>query len=319
MRKLLSVIIPIYNVEKYLDKCILSVINQTYTNLEIILVDDGSKDASRLICDKYAKQDNRIIVIHKENAGLSSARNKGLDVAKGEYIAFLDSDDYISEEMYEKLIDVIEFNNCDIAACAVQSVLENGQVINKINYDNSLSLLSMPEVITDLYGQTKVRFEVWNKVFTRQIIGKTRFILGQIYEDVNFDRLVFTRITKYGFLNTPLHFYLTKREGNTNSYFSEKKLNIYNELDKFIETVKELNLSEDIVERFEKIKLNFCMSHILAIKEYKVTKEVKDFLKQKFKELKRKNKNNKYVSKIPVLVFSFSPRLYKKLVKIKAK
>ena len=102
MDKLISVIVPIYNVEKYLTKCIESIINQTYKNLEIILVDDGSPDKSPIICDEYAKKDNRIKVIHKKNGGLSDARNYGMSLATGEYISFIDSDDYIDEEMYEK-------------------------------------------------------------------------------------------------------------------------------------------------------------------------------------------------------------------------
>ena len=103
MNKLISIIIPVYNVEKYLEDCLNSVVNQTYKNLEIILIDDGSTDNSGKICDLYAKKDNRIVVIHKENAGVSSARNVGLKIAKGLYIGFVDPDDYIAEDMYEIL------------------------------------------------------------------------------------------------------------------------------------------------------------------------------------------------------------------------
>ena len=104
---MISVIVPIYNVEKYLIKCIESIINQTYKDLEIILVDDGSTDSSGKICDEFATKDNRIKVIHKKNGGLSSARNIGLDICKGNYISFIDSDDYIELDMYEKMIKII--------------------------------------------------------------------------------------------------------------------------------------------------------------------------------------------------------------------
>ena len=108
MKELISIIVPIYNVEKYIHKCIESIINQTYKNLEIILVDDGSPDNCGNICEEYAKNDSRIKVIHKENNGLSSARNAGLEICKGDYIGFVDSDDYIELNMYEVLINALK-------------------------------------------------------------------------------------------------------------------------------------------------------------------------------------------------------------------
>ena len=115
--KLISVIIPVYNVEKYLRRCIDSVINQTYKNLEIIIVDDGSTDNSSNICDEYTNKDSRVKVVHKENGGLSSARNVGIELAKGDLIAFVDSDDYIELEMYEKLKENMDKYDSDIAIC----------------------------------------------------------------------------------------------------------------------------------------------------------------------------------------------------------
>ena len=123
MGELISVIIPIYNVEAYLDECIASVIAQTYSNLEIILVDDGSPDNCPQMCDEWAAKDSRIRVIHKENGGLSDARNAGIDIATGEYIAFVDSDDWIVPEMYEKMLAALKTENA--ATCAWNMRLEN--------------------------------------------------------------------------------------------------------------------------------------------------------------------------------------------------
>ena len=123
---MISVIVPIYNVEKYVNKCVGSIVNQTYTNLEIILVDDGSPDRCPEICDEWAKKDSRIKVIHKKNGGLSDARNAGMKIASGDYIAFVDSDDWIAPEMYERLLMAIKNDNSDIAACAVKMVWEDG-------------------------------------------------------------------------------------------------------------------------------------------------------------------------------------------------
>lgn len=123
--KLITIIIPVYNVEKYLRECIDSVIAQTYKNLEIILVDDGSIDKSGEICDEYSKKDSRIRVIHKKNGGLSDARNVALDIAKGEYIGFIDSDDYIEKDMFETLYKLAEKYHAEISSISFYKILEN--------------------------------------------------------------------------------------------------------------------------------------------------------------------------------------------------
>ena len=125
MYSLLSVIVPIYNVEDYLNRCVDSIINQTYKNLEIILVDDGSPDNCPQMCDDYAKKDSRIRVVHKENGGLSDARNAGMKVATGEYVSFIDSDDYISLDFYETLFQTMVDNDSDIVECSVVKFYEN--------------------------------------------------------------------------------------------------------------------------------------------------------------------------------------------------
>lgn len=117
MEDLISVIVPVYKVEKYINKCVDSIINQTYTNLEIILVDDGSPDNCGNICDEYAKKDNRIKVVHKENAGVSSARNIGLEKSSGKYITFIDADDYVEKNYCEELLNILKIENADCVAC----------------------------------------------------------------------------------------------------------------------------------------------------------------------------------------------------------
>ena len=127
---MISVIVPVYNVEKYLRQCLDSVLAQTYRELEIILVDDGSTDGSGAICDEYATRDSRIKVVHQQNGGLSSARNAGLDLATGEYVAFVDSDDYIHETMLELLYQALVENNADTVICNFERVDEKGDVIS---------------------------------------------------------------------------------------------------------------------------------------------------------------------------------------------
>ena len=138
MENLISVIVPVYNVEKYLDKCINSLINQSYNNLEIILIDDGSTDNCGEICDKYALKDNRIKVIHKKNEGLSAARNLGISISKGDYIIFIDSDDWVDKEILLKLLNLIKKYNSDIAVCDYLLTYDENEYIEKeeIYYKN---------------------------------------------------------------------------------------------------------------------------------------------------------------------------------------
>ena len=133
LNPLISVVVPIYNVDKYLDRCVESIIKQTYTNLEIILVDDGSSDNSPQICDNWNVKDKRIKVIHKENGGLSDARNVGLSFATGEIISFIDSDDWIEHEMFEKMLNRKKKDNSDIVSCGVKWVKEDGSLIRNHN------------------------------------------------------------------------------------------------------------------------------------------------------------------------------------------
>ena len=180
--EIISVIIPIYNVERYLDKCIRSVVDQTYKNLEIILVDDGSPDQCGTICDKWAEKDERIRVIHKINGGLSDARNVGLDAATGAYIGFVDSDDYIHPQMFKKLYEKIKEYNADLAICGFNRVEENnGMIISSVNMPVD-GLIEKKEAMK--YVCCKGSFVVvWNKLYKRELFNGLRFIYGKIAED----------------------------------------------------------------------------------------------------------------------------------------
>ena len=181
-KDLISIIIPIYNVEQYLKECVDSVLNQTYSNLEIILVDDGSPDRCPEMCDEYARNDLRVQVIHKENGGLSAARNAGLDVAKGEYISFVDSDDYISEDMIQALYDRAVQTQADLTFCSIERVDEKGHYI---------SLEKVESAIYDrnnfwenkYYNQPSASTVAWNKLYKKHIFDELRYAVGRIHED----------------------------------------------------------------------------------------------------------------------------------------
>ena len=183
MTDVISVIVPIYKVESYLDRCIQSIVGQTYPNLEIILVDDGSPDRCPAMCDDWAKKDSRIMVIHKENGGLSDARNAGMRAAKGEYLAFVDSDDYIAPDMLESLLRAIEQDRSDIAACTVEMVWED-ETPSRLLTVNKRCVLDRNKAQAALLNETLLKQPVWYKLYKRTLICEIPFEVGKYHEDV---------------------------------------------------------------------------------------------------------------------------------------
>ena len=181
---LISIIVPVYKVEPYLNKCVDSIINQTYKNIEIILVDDGSPDNCPKICDKYALLDQRIRVIHKENGGLSSARNAGISIATGEYIGFVDSDDYIAPTMYETLYKILKENNADLAICNFSNVDEFGNALKKHPSPIISEVLTQHEAYEKLFLPGYWHYvTAWNKLYPKRIFDYVHFLNDRIHED----------------------------------------------------------------------------------------------------------------------------------------
>ena len=169
----ISIIVPVYNAEVYLRKCIDSILAQSYPKLEIILVDDGSSDLSGIICDEYAKKDNRIIVIHKKNGGASSARNSGLDAANGEYIAFVDSDDTINADMYEKMLNKIIEKDADICICGFKIFYDGYERTISVPHDQRISNLQLWEAcLNDFRRYIYLLAVPWNKLYRRELFDR---------------------------------------------------------------------------------------------------------------------------------------------------
>ena len=178
----ISVIIPVYKVEEYLKRCVDSVIGQTLRDIEIILVDDGSPDNCPAICDEYAKKDDRVRVIHKKNGGLSDARNAGIDIAKGEFLGFVDSDDYIEADMYEYLYDLVKKENAEISMCEFFHCYQ-GKEPEK-NEKISVETVDSETAIYYVLESKKASLTVANKIYKREIFGSDlRFPVGKIQED----------------------------------------------------------------------------------------------------------------------------------------
>lgn len=184
-KELVSVIVPIYKVEKYICRCVDSIINQTYHNLEIILVDDGSPDGCPAICDEYAKRDERITVIHQKNKGLSAARNSGLEKASGNYIFFVDSDDFINENVIKVMVEAAEEKNADLVLCNYICVDEQGNELkNKYVKKLGKEVLNSRDVLAQsCEGGREVFVVAWNKLYKRELWTDYRYPLGKLHED----------------------------------------------------------------------------------------------------------------------------------------
>jgi glycosyltransferase involved in cell wall biosynthesis len=228
-----SVIIPIYNVEQKLDRCLNSIVNQTLSNIEIILVDDGSPDNSPKICDEYAQKDKRIRVIHKSNGGLSDARNAGLTIAKGEYIIFIDSDDWSEDIMLETLYSRAYVDGSDIVVCSYSVDYSNNNFSVKKQLQNGIFCTEkIPEAIymLDENGMFNV---VWNKLYKHSVLKKSHLsfeIDGVPGEDLLFNCLVFKKIRKISFEKEILHHYMREDE---DTLVKAYKPNLYSQVRRF--------------------------------------------------------------------------------------
>lgn len=222
---LISVIIPVYNVEKYLDRCVSSVVNQTYAQLEIILVDDGSPDNCPAMCDAWAEKDRRIQVIHKKNGGLSDARNAGMRAATGKYMAFLDSDDYIALEMYQLLLEQMHTDDSDIAACGVEMVFEDGSAPRKLTRDGKC-LLNRAEAMEAVIRESWLKPPVWGKLYKSDLIRDIPFPVGKYHEDVFWSYQAVARAEKVSVIDTPCYFYIQRSGSIMDESYSLHRLDV---------------------------------------------------------------------------------------------
>lgn len=235
MEPKMSIIVPVYNVEKYLRKCIESILNQTFKDFELILVNDGSLDKCGEICDEYVKKDKRIKVIHKNNGGQSSARNAALDIAQGDYIGFVDSDDWIDPDMYETLYNLIIKSKKDIANISFTKVFKNKKEIFSSHQEILLEkMTAMEELINHkLYGNY-----FWANLFKSSLIKQFRFKEGIIFEDVDLMYRIFDKSNGIITIGAPKYNYLQRENSTINTYKKNKNIDFHlikNERREFLE------------------------------------------------------------------------------------
>lgn len=222
MDKLVSIIVPIYNIEKYLNKCIGSIVNQTYKNLEIILIDDDSPDNCPAVCDEWAKKDSRIKVMHKENDGLSQARNSGYQMSTGEYICFIDGDDWIESDFIETLASQLD-KGADIADCATR-LCDEKDVTILIRGFNENKVIDNTTALQFLFKETGIYQTVWNKLYKRNIIDSVKFPAGKWHEDDFWTWKVFLNAKSISVTSKPMYNYLQRENSIMGDSYSLKRL-----------------------------------------------------------------------------------------------
>lgn len=293
---LVSVIIPIYNVEDYLEKCLLSVVNQTYKKLEIILVDDGSQDKCYEICEKWKRKDSRITVIHKENKGLSDARNVGIERAKGDYLSFVDSDDYISSDFIETMLNNAIKNNADISCVNYQEYFINDKVNQNTFFSDDRHI-----IIMDKFAAIKQILRVdgfgnyaWNKLYKKYLFDDVQYPVGKKMEDLGTTyKLIEKCNDRIVYDSRKLYFYLQR----DNSILHSPNQQFF--LDKYEQTVERYIYLNNIYGSFWENE-NYLVTSIFDCMPY-LTKTLNLESRKLFKSL-LKSKNIKWKRKIKMAI-----------------
>lgn len=317
---LISVIVPVYRVEEYLERCVKSILSQTYKNLEVILVDDGSPDQCPVICDACAEKDARVKVIHQENKGLSGARNAGIDAASGEYLAFVDSDDYVSPHFIEELYQLLQDTGCAIGQCRFSYVKGDGLVEEG---DSAFCIYRGESLMEQLYGpeEKATCFVVaWNKLYRAELFKETgiRYPEGRIHEDEATTYRLFHEAKKLAFLDRALYGYYTENGGSITSVFSAKRLQWLTAHEERIAFFKKNGYEKLLPAAYRKL-CDACITFY-----FRCTEQVKDAEELK-KELRKRLETYRangaaWIAALPLKtrmgyeLFSMSPGLYAKML-----
>lgn len=253
---IISVIVPVYNAEQYLRRCIDSICAQTFEALEIILVDDGSTDGSREICEEYVKKDDRIRFVGQQNQGVSSTRNKGLDMASGKFIGFVDSDDWIEPDMYQVLFQNLCDFNADISACIHDRKME------KVKEAGAISVLDRQEAMITVLQNRIIGVYTWNKLYKKELFNNVRYPKGRVYEDSYVILDLLESISRMVIINAPLYHY-TKREGSISNTLYNKSAE-----DRIYSAKKNMKLAESKYPALLPItKDRYINAHYTCLKE----------------------------------------------------
>ncbi|MCI7678044.1 MAG: glycosyltransferase [Streptococcus orisratti] len=284
MDELITVIVPIYNIENFIGNCIESIIRQSYENIEILLINDGSKDNSQKICETYVAKDSRVKLLNKENGGLSDARNYGLDYASGEYIVFIDGDDTIDPNYIEKLYTSIKMNGSEVAICSFNLVNEDYVPFKSEILNLPAGVVSGHDILSEVLTSYGYKYVVaWNKIYKKRIFDTLRFEKGKLYEDEFINYKLFWDIQNVAIVKEPLYNYVQRSGSIVTSNMTLEKLEMQKEVQK--RRIKFYKKRD--VYLFNKAKQQYCNWIINCIRDYRdiVTKTKMNELQLEFREV----------------------------------
>lgn len=315
MGVLVSVVVPVYNVEAYIAKCINSIISQTYADLEILLIDDGSEDASGEICETFAQKDKRIAVYHKTNGGLSSARNYGIDRATGRFVTFIDSDDYVSENYISDLL--LNCENDGISICFHQKVRENCPISTRVAEYTACSCetITPKEAVIRFFNDNNY-VSAWGKLYPLTFFEDVRFPVGMIYEDYATIYKLYRKAKRICVLETRNYFYVMRSNSITNRSLSRKNMDMINVLNDIEYTLTKENYEDSVTESFLGSKTK-CLMYLYY--KISISANVSEFknelllINSKIHENVRTVLISKYVkmsTKISLIVYNVSKKLF---------
>ncbi len=319
MNELISVIVPVYNVESYLEKCLDSIINQTYSNIEIILINDGSTDSSFEICKKYKKKDKRIILINKKNGGLSSARNAGIEKFTGNYLLFVDSDDYIERDMVEKLYNNIMSNDADISVCNF-FITEKG--IDKKNNSCKNFIIKDETKYNFLYNSYSLQTILsWNKLYKKHIFKDIRYPKDLLHEDQYIIEEILNKAKTINYMTKEFLYHYVQRDQSIMKTFNVKRFDVIKGLEKRINFFNSINRN-DLVIRTKVEKLQSLYFLLNSSKFFKFKESEKTIIQlynsdyvQLAEELKKERLDLK--SRIKLILILYFPKIYNRIKGIK--
>lgn len=316
MEELVTIVVPVYKVEKYIDRCIKSILNQTYKNLEIILVDDGSPDNCGEICENYAQKDERIKVVHKENGGLSDARNAGISISNGKYISFIDSDDYIDPEYIELLYKTIKKDKSDMAISSHKVIYENGTVLEKATKEESI--LKPKEVLKRILYDDGIDLSAWAKLYKIDLFKEIRYPKGRLFEDAATTYKLVDKCEKISIISRSTYNYIIRGNSITNVNFSEKKMDLIISTEEMCNYVKKKY--PDLEEATNRRLMYAYLSTLTQLvksneKNENAEKKLYGYIKQNSKMILR-DKNVPKRDKIAIISTKFGLGFYKIIWKV---
>ncbi len=314
-KELVSIIVPVYNVEKYLDKCIETLIHQTYQNIEIILIDDGSTDSSRKKANDWKKQDSRIKMIHQNHQGVSSARNKGINLAKGKYIIFIDADDYTDKDLIEKLANKIETTNSDLSVCGFYYV--NKEIKSSTLYNQTLKEMDQKTFLDNICKEYYKGY-LWNKLLIKEKIGTLRFDENKkICEDLLFIVKYTLNCQKISYIPESLYYYVNHQNSTMDSIDNHKRLQQLLAIEEIIDIIKKETTSS-IYHKLENDSILIGKSLLYQYQKEKTTQNQKTI--ETLKNLMTKYRKDKCIKyeknlskKIKLFLCIYTNNLYQYL------